>query len=69
MVCRGNFSERVLDTPLLYDLHADPGEIYPLDTKSPDYSTILEKIKTVRCFFEFKFVTSLATFFPDEVRL
>ena len=59
MVCRGNFSERVLDTPLLYDLHADPGEIYPLDTKSPEYSTILEKIKSVRCpFLLNKLVTS-----------
>ena len=68
MVCRENFTERVLDTPLLYDLHADPGEIYPLDTKSPEYSTILEKIKTVRLCYGNSFHEDGISF-SDEVRL
>ena len=47
-VCRGNFSRKVLDTPLLYDLHSDPGEIYPLNTKGDsEYAEILQKMKTV----------------------
>ena len=47
VVCRGNFSKHVLETPLLYDLHADPGEIYPLDIKDPQYADMFQKIKTV----------------------
>ena len=47
MVCRGNYSKRALDDPLLFDLHHDPGEIYPLDTKIPMYTAILEKITSV----------------------
>ena len=45
MVCRGNYTKRALDTPLIYDLHADPGEHYPLDTQK--YSELLKQLTTV----------------------
>ena len=49
MMCRGNFTKRTLDTPLLYNLHSDPGEHYPLDTtKNSDYAKILQQITKVR---------------------
>lgn len=47
MVCRGNYTKRAVDPPLLYNLHSDPGEIYTLDTKDPKYAQILKQITTV----------------------
>lgn len=36
-VCRANYSKRAYDPPILYNLHHDPGEIYPLNTASQEY--------------------------------
>jgi len=49
-VCRKNYTKRALDPPLLYDLHADPGETYPLDTKEQQYADLLTKITSVSQF-------------------
>lgn len=46
-VCRGNYSKTVLDTPLLYDLHIDPGEMYPLNIEARQNVEVIQKIKTV----------------------
>lgn len=46
VVCRGNYTKRTLNTPLLYDLHADLGELYPLDTEK--YSEVLKRMTMVR---------------------
>ena len=49
-VCRGNYSLREHDPPLLYNLEQDPGEVYELPTK--DYADVLEKIDTLRSEFK-----------------
>ena len=44
-VCRSNYSMHTYDPPLLYNLHNDPSEIYPLDVK--EYSDVMQKITDV----------------------
>jgi arylsulfatase A len=47
VVCRGNFSRHYYDPPLLYDLNADPGELYELDpTLYHDIISQIDKLKT-----------------------
>ena len=49
MVCRQNYTKRALDPPYLFDLHADPGEKYNLNSKreSSKYAEILKQMITV----------------------
>lgn len=44
-VCRQNTSLVYHDPPLLYNLHSDPGELYPLDSYT--YRRVLESIEMV----------------------
>ena len=53
VVCRGNYSRRSQDPPLLYDLHQDPGEIYNLDVTR--YSDVIANIDAARKSFEATF--------------
>ena len=70
VVCRGNYSRDVLETPLLYDLNADPGELYPLDIKDPQYAEVFQKIQTVSGTLLGLFVWSDRSWcFSDEIRL
>ena len=50
VVCRGNYSMRKLDPPLLYNLVTDASEMYPLDVK--EYADVMEKINDVKTKFE-----------------
>ena len=47
-VCRGNYSLHKHDPPLLFDLHSDPSEVYPLDTTDFEYAQLLVLIEEVR---------------------
>ena len=53
IVCRGNYSRRSHDPPLLYNLHQDPGEIYNLDTTR--YADVMANIDATRNNFESTF--------------
>ena len=44
--CTKKAKRTVHDPPLLFDLHSDPGERYPL--KSSTYSDVLEKMNQLR---------------------
>lgn len=46
MVCRGNYTLHHYDPPLLYDVNADPGEIFDLDPEL--YADILATIDKVK---------------------
>ena len=50
VVCRGNYSLRKLDPPLLYNLVVDASEMYPLDVK--EYADVMDKIQKIKTQFE-----------------
>lgn len=47
IMCRANFTEQVMNPPLLYDLDRDPSEYYPLNTSLPIYADIVEHMTRV----------------------
>lgn len=57
-VCRSNYSKHAYDPPLLYNLHHDPGEIYPLDTTMPEYQVILKTIMSVSILLHCSFLSN-----------
>ena len=54
MVCRWNYSLHKHDPPLLFDLHSDPSEQYPLSAK--EYNQLLIQINAVSTVFVTIFV-------------
>jgi arylsulfatase A len=50
IVCRGNYSMRAFEPPLLYDLTNDPSEAYPLSNK--DHSDVMDSIMSLKSQFE-----------------
>ena len=44
-MCHSNYSKHAYDPPLLYDLHVDPSEIYPLNVT--EYQDVVQQIEKV----------------------
>ena len=47
-VCRSNYTVRAHNPPLLFNLNLDPGEIYPINSGSSEYNTVMAQITKVR---------------------
>ena len=47
-VCRSNYTVRAHNQPLLFNLNLDPGEIYPIQSDSSEYNTVMTQITKVK---------------------
>lgn len=52
IVCRSNYSVRVLIPPLLFNVEEDTSEVYPIDFSSEEYSNAMKEINNFKEEFE-----------------